>query len=32
VGEWVEHVCAENINKYNTEKDPAVPTADRPDF
>jgi hypothetical protein len=32
LGEWAEQVCAENVNKYNTEKDPAVPTANRPDF
>jgi hypothetical protein len=32
LGEWAENVCAENMKKYNTEKEPAVPTADRPDF
>ena len=32
VGEWVEYVCAENKQKYGTENDPAIPTADRPDF
>lgn len=32
LGEWAENVCAENLHKYNTEKDPAVPTADKPDF
>jgi hypothetical protein len=32
VGAWVEYVCAENLEKYNTEKNPAVPTADKPDF
>jgi hypothetical protein len=32
VGEWVEYVCAENTQKYDTEKDPAVPIANRPDF
>jgi hypothetical protein len=32
LGEWAENVCAENLQKYNTEKDPAVPTADKPDF
>jgi hypothetical protein len=32
LGEWAEYVCPENMHKYNTEKDPAVPTADRPDF
>jgi hypothetical protein len=31
-GEWRERVCAENTHKYGTEKDPAVPTASRPDF
>ena len=30
--EWPEQVCAENPHKYNTEKDAAVPTADKPDF
>ncbi len=30
--EWPEQVCAENPHKYGTEKDPAVPTADKPDF
>jgi hypothetical protein len=30
--EWLESVCAENPHKYNTEKDAAVPTADRADF
>ena len=29
---WEEEVCAENPHKYGTEKDVAVPTADRPDF
>jgi hypothetical protein len=32
LGEWAENVCAENMNKYNTEKEPAIPTADRVDF
>jgi hypothetical protein len=32
LGEWAENVCAENLHKYNTEKDPVVPTADKPDF
>ena len=32
IEEWKENVCAENMNKYNTEKDVAVPTADKPDF
>jgi hypothetical protein len=30
--DWPENVCAENPHKYNTEKDPAVPAADTPDF
>jgi hypothetical protein len=30
--EWPEQVCAENPHKYSTEKDAAVPTADKPDF
>jgi hypothetical protein len=30
--DWPENVCAENPHKYNTEKDAAVPTADKPDF
>jgi len=29
---WLELVCAENPNKYGTEKDARVPTADKPDF
>jgi hypothetical protein len=32
LGEWAENVCAENVNKYNTENEPAVPTAVTPDF
>jgi hypothetical protein len=32
VTEWEESICAENPHKYGTEKDVAVPTADRPDF
>jgi hypothetical protein len=32
LGEWPESVCAENPHKYNTEKDPEVPTANQPDF
>jgi hypothetical protein len=32
LGEWKEYVCAENPHKYNTEKDAAVPTVDKPDF
>ena len=30
--EWQESICAENFNKYGTEKDAAVPKADKPDF
>jgi hypothetical protein len=30
--EWPEQVCAENPHKYSTEKDVAVPTAEKPDF
>ena len=29
---WEESICAENPNKYGTEKDVALPRADRPDF
>jgi hypothetical protein len=32
VTEWEESICAENPHKFGTEKDVAVPTADRPDF
>ena len=32
VSEWEEDVCAENPHKYGTEKDAAIPTADKPDF
>jgi len=32
VNDWFEYVCAENTHKYNTERDAAVPTADKPDF
>ena len=31
-GVWLETVCAENPNKYGTERDAQVPTADKPDF
>jgi hypothetical protein len=31
-GEWLENVCAENPNKYGTERDAQVPTAAKPDF
>ena len=30
--DWPENVCAENPHRYNTEKEPAVPRADKPDF
>ena len=29
---WEESICAENPNKFGTEKDVGVPTANRPDF
>jgi hypothetical protein len=29
---WEESICAENPKKYGTEKDVAVPVADKPDF
>jgi len=32
VGTWLENVCAENPNKYGTERDARVPTAGKPDF
>jgi hypothetical protein len=32
LGEWVEHVCAENRHEYYDGSDTAVPTADKPDF
>ena len=32
LGEWLENVCADNPHKYGTEKDAAVPIADKPDF
>jgi hypothetical protein len=32
VTEWEESICAENPNKYGTEKDVAVPMASKPDF
>ena len=32
LGEWVEHVCAENTHEYYAGKESAVPTADKPDF
>jgi hypothetical protein len=30
--EWEESICAENPNKYGTEKNARIPTADKPDF
>jgi hypothetical protein len=30
--DWPENACAENTHKYGTEKDPAVPMSDKPDF
>jgi hypothetical protein len=32
VGQWLEHVCAENPFEYYNGKDSAVPTAAKPDF
>jgi hypothetical protein len=32
VGEWVEHVCAENTHEYYNGNNSSVPTADKPDF
>jgi hypothetical protein len=32
LGPWVEYVCGESLLKYNTENEPAVPTAHQPDF
>ncbi len=32
VGQWLEHVCAENTFEYYNGKDSAVPTAAKPDF
>jgi len=32
VGDWLENVCAENPNKYGTERDAQVPTAATRDF
>ena len=31
-GQWVEHVCAENMREYYNGKNSAVPTAKQPDF
>jgi hypothetical protein len=30
--DWPENVCAENPHRYGTDRDPALPTADKPDF
>lgn len=32
LGEWAEHVCAENTREYYNGGDSAVPTASKPDF
>jgi len=32
LGQWLEHVCAENTFEYYNGKDSAVPTATKPDF
>ena len=32
VGEWIEHVCAENTNEYYNGSNSAIPTANKPDF
>ena len=32
LGEWVEHVCAENTSEYYNGRNSAIPTADKPDF
>jgi hypothetical protein len=32
IGEWVEHVCAENTHEYYNGSNSFVPTADKPDF
>jgi hypothetical protein len=32
LGDWSEHICAENRHEYYSGKDTAVPTADKPDF
>ena len=32
LGEWVEHVCAENTHEYYNGSDSAVPAAAKPDF
>jgi hypothetical protein len=32
LGDWPEHVCAENTHEYYAGKDTAVPTAGKPDF
>ena len=29
---WEESICAENPQKYGTEKDVAIPVAGKPDF
>jgi hypothetical protein len=32
LGEWIEHVCAENMHEYYNGKESTVPTAAKPDF
>ena len=32
VGQWIEHVCAENTREYYNGRNSAVPTALKPDF
>jgi len=32
LGDWAEHVCAENTREYYNRGDTAVPTAEKPDF
>jgi hypothetical protein len=31
-GEWTDLICTENRHEYFAGKDPAIPTADKPDF
>jgi hypothetical protein len=32
IGEWVEHVCAENTHEYYNGSNSSVPAASKPDF
>jgi hypothetical protein len=32
LGQWIEHVCAENTREYYNGKNSAIPTATTPDF